>query len=93
MVYFPTKNPNLGKFCRALELKRLVFSMEYLTDFWYILWLFGNLVAIWYIFRRFGILRQEKSGNPVTIPSESGAFVLGYDVTPFCWLEFLMALG
>jgi hypothetical protein len=27
-------------------------------------WPFGNLVAIWYIFRRFGILCQKKSGNP-----------------------------
>jgi hypothetical protein len=32
--------------------------------FWYVSWPFGNLVAIWYIFRRFGILGQEKSGNP-----------------------------
>jgi hypothetical protein len=24
----------------------------------------GNLVAIWYIFPRFGTLSQEKSGNP-----------------------------
>jgi hypothetical protein len=29
-----------------------------------ILWLFGNLEAFWYIFPRFGILCQEKSGNP-----------------------------
>jgi hypothetical protein len=27
-------------------------------------WPFGNLVAIWYIFPRFGILCREKSGNP-----------------------------
>jgi hypothetical protein len=27
MVYFQTKNPNLGKFWRALELKRSVYSM------------------------------------------------------------------
>jgi hypothetical protein len=26
-------------------------------------WPFGNLMAIWYIFPRFGILCQEKSGN------------------------------
>jgi hypothetical protein len=26
--------------------------------------LFGNVVEIWYIFPRFGILFQEKSGNP-----------------------------
>jgi hypothetical protein len=25
---------------------------------------FGNLALIWYIFLRFGILYQEKSGNP-----------------------------
>jgi hypothetical protein len=27
MVYFQTKNPNLGKFWRALELKMLVYFM------------------------------------------------------------------
>jgi hypothetical protein len=26
----------------------------------------GNFVVIWYIFPRFGILYQEKSGNPGT---------------------------
>jgi hypothetical protein len=38
---------------------------------WYMLWSFGQFsgylvyfVAIWYIFPRFGILYQEKSGNP-----------------------------
>jgi hypothetical protein len=30
----------------------------------YILWPFCNLVVIWHIFLRFGILYQEKSGNP-----------------------------
>jgi hypothetical protein len=34
------------------------------------LWLFGNVVVIWYIFPRFGILCQEKSGNPVIMTSE-----------------------
>jgi hypothetical protein len=29
-----------------------------------ILWPLGNLVAIWYIFPRFGMLCQEKSGQP-----------------------------
>jgi hypothetical protein len=32
---------------------------------WYIIWPFGNLVVFGYNFRRFGILYQEKSGNPV----------------------------
>jgi hypothetical protein len=38
--------------------------LEYFLVIWYILWPFGNVVVIWYIFPRFGILRQELSGNP-----------------------------
>jgi hypothetical protein len=38
--------------------------LEYIPAIWYILRVFGNLVAIWYIFSHFGILCQEKSGNP-----------------------------
>jgi hypothetical protein len=30
----------------------------------YIPWPFGNFVAICYLFPRFGVLCQEKSGNP-----------------------------
>jgi hypothetical protein len=40
---------------------------------WNILWPFGkfyghfgNLVAIWHIFSRFGILNKETSGNPAS---------------------------
>jgi hypothetical protein len=36
----------------------------YVTAIWYILGSFGKLVVIWYIFPHFGILYQEKSGNP-----------------------------
>jgi hypothetical protein len=80
MVGFQTKKSNLGKFRSALESKMLVYFMviwnllrsfgifyghlESFTVIWYILWLFGNVVVIWYIFPRFGILCQEKSGNP-----------------------------
>jgi hypothetical protein len=39
-------------------------QMEYFTVFWYMLWPLGNVVVIWYIFPRFGLLCQEKSGNP-----------------------------
>jgi hypothetical protein len=42
--------------------------LEYFTVIWYILWPFGNVVVIWYIFPRFGILCQEKSGNPGPFP-------------------------
>jgi hypothetical protein len=38
--------------------------LKYFTVIWYILWPFGNVVIIWYILPRFGILCQEKSGNP-----------------------------
>jgi hypothetical protein len=38
--------------------------LEYIKEIWYMLWPFGNLVEIWYIFSWFGILTKEKSGNP-----------------------------
>jgi hypothetical protein len=38
--------------------------LEYYAAIWYILWPFGDVLVIWYIFPRFGILYQEKSGNP-----------------------------
>jgi hypothetical protein len=67
MVYFQTKNRNLGKLWRVLRWKMLV----YFTAIWYVLWSFGifyghlvYFVVIWYIFPRFGTLYQEKSGNP-----------------------------
>jgi hypothetical protein len=45
--------------------------LEYTTAFWYSLWQFGNLVAIWYISSRFGIFNKEKSGNPAYISEKS----------------------
>jgi hypothetical protein len=39
--------------------------LEYFTANWYIVWAFGNFLVICYIFPHFGILYQEKSGNPV----------------------------
>jgi hypothetical protein len=38
--------------------------LEYFTVIWNILWPFGNVVVMWYIFHCFGTLCQEKSGNP-----------------------------
>jgi hypothetical protein len=53
MVCFQTKNPNLGKFCRALYWKMLTYFMA----IWNILWRFGifydhfvHFLFIWYIF-------------------------------------------
>jgi hypothetical protein len=46
---------NVGIFCSHLE---------YFTVIWYNVWSFGNIVSMWYIFHRLGILCHEKSGNP-----------------------------
>jgi hypothetical protein len=50
-----------------MEVKRLVYSMalwNIVRTFGIFYGHFGNLVAILYIFPHFGILCQEKSGNP-----------------------------
>jgi hypothetical protein len=60
MVYFQTKNPDLGKIWRVLQLNEL----EYCMAIWSILQLFGIFMVFWHIFLRFGMLNQEKSGNP-----------------------------
>jgi hypothetical protein len=38
--------------------------LVYFTDIWYILWAFGIFYGRLVDFFRFGILYQEKSGNP-----------------------------
>jgi hypothetical protein len=38
---------------------------------------FGNVVIIWYIFHRFGVLCQEKSGNPAQQQQQQRFFVVG----------------
>jgi hypothetical protein len=67
MVCLQTENPNLGKFCRVSLWKILLYFMT----IWSILGTFEifyshlvYFVVIWYIFPRFGILDEEKSGNP-----------------------------
>jgi hypothetical protein len=67
MVCFQTKNPNLGKFWRVLQWKILVYFMTIWSILRPLEIFYGNLayfVVIWYIFSRFGMLHQEKSGNP-----------------------------
>jgi hypothetical protein len=52
--------------------------LEYFTVIWYILWPFGNVVVICYIFHRLGILCQEESGDPDPIDRFfSSKFVAG----------------
>jgi hypothetical protein len=63
MVYFQTKNPNMGKFRRALEWKKVSIFFGYLVV-WYILWPFGNLVAIFGNFSPFGYIVSRKIWQP-----------------------------
>jgi hypothetical protein len=91
MVCFQTINPNLGKFWRVL----LWTMMVYFIDTWSILQSFilvygqwVQFVVIWYIFPRFGILYQEKSGNPGWLCCSSGSIdceVIYYRILYFKW--------
>jgi hypothetical protein len=70
MVCFQTKNPNLSKFWRVLLWKIVVYFMTIWSILGPLEIFYGHLVhvvVIWYIFPRFGILDQEKSGNPAPV--------------------------
>jgi hypothetical protein len=66
--------------------------LVYFVAFWYILWPFGifcgHLVYVFYdylvYFSRFGILYQEKSGNPAVKPVRGGLiyFVVIWNIFP-----------
>jgi hypothetical protein len=70
MVYFQTKNPNLGKFWRALECKMLVYFMT----IWNILrtfgicnlWPFGIVCGRLVYFVRFGMFGPRKFWQPLS---------------------------
>jgi hypothetical protein len=60
-VYFQTKNTNLGKFCRVL------YKLETVNIIIWNIWRkFGILYDHLVHFSGFGIMHQEKSGNPDT---------------------------
>jgi hypothetical protein len=70
MVYFHTKNRHLGIFSWSLEWKILICIMV----IWNILRPFSifyvhlvYFIVNWYMLSRFGILYQEKSGNPAWV--------------------------
>jgi formate hydrogenlyase subunit 3/multisubunit Na+/H+ antiporter MnhD subunit len=68
MVYFQTKNPNLGKFGMVLDGKLLLYFMaigNILRIFGIFYYHLVHFVFILYIFSGFGIVHQETSGNPV----------------------------
>jgi hypothetical protein len=66
MVCFQSKNPNLGKFWRALDWKKWIYFMV-IGNILRRLGIFydhlEHFVFIWYIFSCFGIMEKEKSGN------------------------------
>jgi hypothetical protein len=64
MVCFQTQNPNLGKFWRVEDVGIFYGHLVHVTVFCYILWTFGIVRGNLVYFSRFGILYQEKSGNP-----------------------------
>jgi hypothetical protein len=68
MVYFQTKNPNLGKFWSALDWKMLKYFMANCNISWALGILYDHLVHflfIWYIFSVWVLhMYHEKSGNP-----------------------------
>jgi hypothetical protein len=69
MAYFQTKYPNLGKFWRALDRKMLIYFIaiwNIFRTFWKFYGHLEQFLLIWYIFSGFGIMYQERSGNPVT---------------------------
>jgi hypothetical protein len=69
MVYFQTKNRNLGKFWRILQWKILVYFLAIWSIFRpfgiCILWPFGAFYGHLVYFPRFGMLYQEIYGNSV----------------------------
>jgi hypothetical protein len=82
MVYFQTKNSNLGKFCRALNWKMLIYFMV----IWNILRAFGmvnyclvHFMFIWYIFPVLVSCTKKNLASLVGTGSES--FYLSHAVT------------
>jgi hypothetical protein len=67
MIYLETQKSQSVYILEDLGMENAVIysgHLEYFISIGYILWEIGYLV-IWFIFLRFGIFYQEKSGNPV----------------------------
>jgi hypothetical protein len=68
MVYFQTKNPKFGYILEDLAMEDVCAfygRLVYFTAILYILWPFGIFYGYLVYLFRFGMLCQEKSGNPV----------------------------
>jgi hypothetical protein len=64
--FFQTQNPNLGKFCRALDWKMLIYLWPFgiFTDIWDILWPFGTFCVHLVHFFRFWYHVPRKIWQP-----------------------------
>jgi hypothetical protein len=66
-IFFKPKNLSLGKFWRVLKVEDVgifYWHLVYFTAIWYILWPFGIFYCYLVYLSRFGMLREDKSGNP-----------------------------
>jgi hypothetical protein len=70
MVYFQTKNPNFGKFWRSSDWKLFICFIT-IRNILRTLGIFYDHLVHFYGFSRFGIMYQEKSGNPEVIHNSS----------------------
>jgi hypothetical protein len=78
LVCFQTKNPNLGKFWRALEMKNVVifydrseYFMAIRHNVWqfgrYSLWSFGIFFAFWYVGTQKNLATMRSSRREISI--------------------------
>jgi hypothetical protein len=65
---------NAGIFHGRLEFLTVIRYFMYM--YVHILWPFSNVVVIWYIFPRLGLLCQEKSGNPADSQGSSSLLLM-----------------
>jgi hypothetical protein len=65
MVCFQTKNPNLGKFWKALEWKMLLYFMA----IWHSVWQFGIGCGHLVYYSHFGMFGPRKIWQPWTADS------------------------
>jgi hypothetical protein len=96
MVSFQTKNTNLGKFWRATDWKMLIYIMAIWNILQTLEKFYDNLVHfvfIWYIFAGFGIVYQEKSGNPGMLPSRYGHTYVVCPGTSQSFVKFVASLS
>jgi hypothetical protein len=62
-LYIAYQKFQFGYILEGLVIENVI-EIEYITAIGYVLCTFGHFVVIWYIIPHFGILYQEKSGNP-----------------------------